>query len=71
MPTLDEILSLLGVPHGAEDDPLELTSLQVLMLVEEIEASASFVLPAKEIRRDAFGTRRALRAFLASKGLSC
>jgi hypothetical protein len=69
--SLEEMLSLVGAPAGGDDDPLELSSLQVLLLVEEIEISFALKLAASEVRRETFATRRALRALLLARGCTC
>ena len=68
---IDELLAAVHARPGGPDDPLGLSSLQVVHLVDTIAAVTGVVLRAADVRADAFATRRALRALLASKGLAC
>ena len=71
MTTLDDLLATVGVPAGHDDDPLDLGSLEVVTLVLEIEKSCGLRLGAKDVKRETFATRAALRALLAGKGVAC
>ena len=63
---LEEALRMVEAPAGDDDTPLELSSLQVVMLTEEIERAFDVRLGAREVTRENFATRRALRALLGS-----
>lgn len=71
MTTLDDLLATVGVPPGHDDAPLDLGSLEVVTLVLEIEKSCGLRLAAKDVKRETFATRAALRALLESKGVAC
>jgi acyl carrier protein len=68
---LDDLLSVIGIPPGDEDAPLEIRSLDVVTLVLEIEERCGVRLATTEVRRESFATRAALRALLRTKGISC
>ncbi len=67
---IDALLSAVDVGPGSDDDILELSSLDVVLLVEEIESVHAVVLGATDVTRENFRTRAALRALLVSKGVS-
>ncbi|HVJ95055.1 MAG TPA: hypothetical protein VM580_34990 [Labilithrix sp.] len=67
---LDAMLAVAEVPPGAEDDPLDLKSLQVVVLVEELESAFGIRLTGLDVTRANFVSRRAIRALLASKGVA-
>lgn len=71
MTILDDLLATVGVPAGRDEDPLDLGSLEVVTLVLEIEKSCGLRLAAKEVKRETFATRAALRALLERKGVTC
>lgn len=69
-----ELLALLSAvadpdhpPPADPDAPLELRSLQVVSLVDLIEATFDLLLTSDDITRANFATRRALAALLGSR----
>ena len=65
-----ELLSAhVEVPQGA-DVPLELPSLSLVVLAEELEARFGFVVAARELAPANFGSLAALLGYCARKGAS-
>lgn len=64
--TLDALLAALEVPPGEADAPLELSSIQVVQLVDLIEATTGHVLSSREVTRANFATRAAMIAMVAA-----
>ena len=67
---LEQSLALVGAAPAAETSPLDLTSLQVVTLVDELERACGIHLTAHDVTRDHFRTRATLRALLAGKGVA-
>lgn len=70
MSDLDELLRWVDAPEGGADDPLDLSSLQVITLVTHLEDTYRLRLSSADITRANFGSRRSLRVFLATKGIA-
>lgn len=74
MTELESLLSAIGVSPGHDDEPLCLDSLQVVDLVDLLEATfvdAGLVLGSDDVTRENFATRRALRECLRARGAPC
>jgi acyl carrier protein len=68
---VDALLQAIHARPGGPDDPLGLSSLQVVHLVDAIEAVAGVRLAAADVRAEHFATRRALTGLLSAKGVAC
>lgn len=68
---IDALLAAVHARPGGLDDPLGLSSLQVVHLVDTIAAVTGVQLAAADVRAEHFSTRRALGALLATKGIPC
>ena len=68
---IDALLAAVHARPGGPDDPLGLSSLQVVHLVDTIAAVTGVQLAAADVRAENFSTRRVLEALLARKGVSC
>ena len=66
---LETLLSSCEVHPGGLDTPLELSSLQFLSLVDELEAATGSTFPVVELTREHFDSRRTILALLSRKGL--
>ncbi len=68
---LAEGLELVEVDASVADDAiLELTSLQVVMLVEHLESELQILFDGNDVTRENFSTKKALVALLAKKGIT-
>ena len=66
--TLLEVLADIGRPLGSDwspDRPLELESLEVVLVHEQIEAIFDLRVPAREVTPEAFATLQSLEALVA------
>lgn len=68
---IDALLAAVHARPVGPNDPLELSSLQVVHLVDAIAAVTGVQLAAADVRAENFATRRALEALLARKGVAC
>jgi acyl carrier protein len=66
-PALAEGLELIGVDPALPDDAiLTLTSLQVVTLVEHLEQELDVELDGRDVTRENFSSKRALRALVTA-----
>lgn len=68
---IDALLAAVHARPGGPTEPLELSSLQVVHLVDAIAAVTGVELTSADVRAENFATRRTLEALLTRKGVAC
>jgi hypothetical protein len=68
-PLVEQILLSIGAESGDAEAPLDLTSLQVVTLVERLEQEYGVCFDGKDVTRAFFGTRSGIVRLLMKKKL--